>query len=67
MDTDFAGTTIGAPVSVPKAFGIHKTPDLLLSSQHLLAPGELLAQRTQCKSGKQQPEVAQRNVEVPGD
>jgi hypothetical protein len=46
----------------------HKTPDnLLLSSNPLLAPGELLTQPTQCKSGKQQPEVAQRNVEVPGN
>jgi hypothetical protein len=49
--------------------GVHKTPDNLLFSIQpvLLAPGELLAQPTQCKSGKQQPEITQRNVEVPGD
>jgi len=33
----------------------------------ILAASELLAQASQRKSGKEQPEIAQRNIEISGD
>jgi hypothetical protein len=49
------------------ASNVARTRDDLFGSDNHLPARELLAQPSQCKSGKEQPEITQRHIKVAGN